>query len=160
MGRFVFCLCSDRRCAVLLLLGFRRFEIRRSNKASACSVTWILPDNNSTSDVVGEIHDYLSQRVEQGSAQCTSYLHFDISAYDSEFPRCNFCSFLFFKAIRLKVNPLYLMIPGTIGCSYAFMLPVSTPPNSIAFSSGHLMVKDMVSSFRYGKCWKTIILSV
>uniref|UniRef100_A0A8C3IT34 Solute carrier family 13 member 3 n=1 Tax=Chrysemys picta bellii TaxID=8478 RepID=A0A8C3IT34_CHRPI len=46
-------------------------------------------------------------------------------------------------AIRLKVNPLYLMIPGTIGCSYAFMLPVSTPPNSIAFSSGHLMVKDM-----------------
>ncbi|XP_030067520.1 Na(+)/dicarboxylate cotransporter 3 [Microcaecilia unicolor] len=46
-------------------------------------------------------------------------------------------------AIRLNVNPLYLMIPGTVGCSYAFMLPVSTPPNSIAFSSGHLMVKDM-----------------
>uniref|UniRef100_A0A8D0GDU1 Solute carrier family 13 member 3 n=1 Tax=Sphenodon punctatus TaxID=8508 RepID=A0A8D0GDU1_SPHPU len=46
-------------------------------------------------------------------------------------------------AIRLRVNPLYLMIPGTVGCSYAFMLPVSTPPNSIAFASGHLMVKDM-----------------
>ncbi|XP_062058372.1 Na(+)/dicarboxylate cotransporter 3 isoform X2 [Lepus europaeus] len=48
------------------------------------------------------------------------------------------------EAIRLRVNPLYLMIPGTVGCSYAFMLPVSTPPNSIAFSSGHLLVKDMV----------------
>nr|XP_014346572.1 PREDICTED: solute carrier family 13 member 3 isoform X2 [Latimeria chalumnae] len=48
-------------------------------------------------------------------------------------------------AIRLKVNPLYLMIPGTVGCSYAFMLPVSTPPNSIAFASGHLLVKDMDS---------------
>ncbi|XP_007936540.1 solute carrier family 13 member 3 [Orycteropus afer afer] len=47
-------------------------------------------------------------------------------------------------AIRLRVNPLYVMIPGTVGCSYAFMLPVSTPPNSIAFASGHLMVKDMV----------------
>ncbi|XP_053430603.1 Na(+)/dicarboxylate cotransporter 3 isoform X2 [Nycticebus coucang] len=47
-------------------------------------------------------------------------------------------------AIRLRVHPLYLMIPGTVGCSYAFMLPVSTPPNSIAFSSGHLLVKDMV----------------
>ncbi|KAL7985548.1 hypothetical protein Chor_004118 [Crotalus horridus] len=51
------------------------------------------------------------------------------------------------QAIRLKVNPLYLMIPGTVGCSFAFMLPVSTPPNSIAFASGHLMVKDMVSCF-------------
>ncbi|XP_041525960.1 solute carrier family 13 member 3 isoform X2 [Microtus oregoni] len=48
------------------------------------------------------------------------------------------------EAIRLHVHPLYLMIPGTVGCSYAFMLPVSTPPNSIAFASGHLLVKDMV----------------
>ena len=50
------------------------------------------------------------------------------------------------QAIRLRVHPLYLMIPGTVGCSYAFMLPVSTPPNSIAFASGHLLVKDMVSA--------------
>uniref|UniRef100_A0A673JSE1 Solute carrier family 13 member 3 n=1 Tax=Sinocyclocheilus rhinocerous TaxID=307959 RepID=A0A673JSE1_9TELE len=49
-------------------------------------------------------------------------------------------------AIRVNVNPLYFMIPATTGCSYAFMLPVSTPPNSIAFASGHLMVKDMVKT--------------
>nr|XP_057908241.1 solute carrier family 13 member 3 [Doryrhamphus excisus] len=49
-------------------------------------------------------------------------------------------------AFHVSVNPLYFMIPATIGCSYAFMLPVSTPPNSIAFSSGHLMVKDMVKT--------------
>ncbi len=48
------------------------------------------------------------------------------------------------QAMHLSVNPLYYMIPATIGCSYAFMLPVSTPPNSIAFASGHLMVRDMV----------------
>uniref|UniRef100_A0A3P8U4T8 Solute carrier family 13 member 3 n=1 Tax=Amphiprion percula TaxID=161767 RepID=A0A3P8U4T8_AMPPE len=47
-------------------------------------------------------------------------------------------------AMHASVNPLYFMIPATVGCSYAFMLPVSTPPNSIAFASGHLMVKDMV----------------
>ncbi|XP_075898210.1 Na(+)/dicarboxylate cotransporter 3 [Nelusetta ayraudi] len=46
-------------------------------------------------------------------------------------------------AMRIAVNPLYFMIPATVGCSYAFMLPVSTPPNSIAFASGHLLVKDM-----------------
>uniref|UniRef100_A0A7N6F980 Solute carrier family 13 member 3 n=1 Tax=Anabas testudineus TaxID=64144 RepID=A0A7N6F980_ANATE len=49
-------------------------------------------------------------------------------------------------AIRVTINPLYFMIPATVGCSYAFMLPVSTPPNSIAFASGHLMVKDMVKT--------------
>uniref|UniRef100_A0A8C9SHM1 Solute carrier family 13 member 3 n=1 Tax=Scleropages formosus TaxID=113540 RepID=A0A8C9SHM1_SCLFO len=49
-------------------------------------------------------------------------------------------------AINIKVNPLYFMIPATTGCSFAFMLPVSTPPNSIAFASGHLMVKDMVKT--------------
>lgn len=52
------------------------------------------------------------------------------------------------QAIHVSVNPLYFMIPATIGCSYAFMLPVSTPPNSIAFASGHLMVKDMVTNAR------------
>lgn len=54
------------------------------------------------------------------------------------------------QAIRVSVNPLYFMIPATVGCSYAFMLPVSTPPNSIAFASGHLMVKDMVRNGRAG----------
>ncbi|KAM3872098.1 Na(+)/dicarboxylate cotransporter 3 [Diretmus argenteus] len=49
-------------------------------------------------------------------------------------------------AIHVSVNPLYFMMPATVGCSYAFMLPVSTPPNSIAFASGHLMVKDMVKT--------------
>ncbi|XP_071777517.2 Na(+)/dicarboxylate cotransporter 3 [Centroberyx gerrardi] len=49
-------------------------------------------------------------------------------------------------AIHVSVNPLYFMMPATIGCSFAFMLPVSTPPNSIAFASGHLMVKDMVKT--------------
>uniref|UniRef100_A0A8C5EPA7 Solute carrier family 13 member 3 n=1 Tax=Gouania willdenowi TaxID=441366 RepID=A0A8C5EPA7_GOUWI len=49
-------------------------------------------------------------------------------------------------ALGASVNPLYFMIPATVGCSYAFMLPVSTPPNSIAFASGHLMVKDMVKT--------------
>ncbi|XP_061703182.1 solute carrier family 13 member 3 [Syngnathoides biaculeatus] len=49
-------------------------------------------------------------------------------------------------ASHVSVNPLYFMIPATIGSSYAFMLPVSTPPNSIAFASGHLMVKDMVKT--------------
>ena len=37
------------------------------------------------------------------------------------------------------------MIPASIACAYAFMLPVATPPNAIAFSYGHMKVIDMVS---------------
>ncbi|XP_068160243.1 Na(+)/dicarboxylate cotransporter 3 isoform X1 [Antennarius striatus] len=47
-------------------------------------------------------------------------------------------------ALSISLNPLYLVLPATIGSSYAFMLPVSTPPNSIAFATGLLEVKDMV----------------
>ena len=37
------------------------------------------------------------------------------------------------------------MIPTAIATSFAFMLPVATPPNAIVFSYKVLRIKDMVS---------------
>ncbi len=37
------------------------------------------------------------------------------------------------------------MLPATVSASFAFMLPVATPPNTIAFTYGYIKVYDMVS---------------
>ena len=42
-------------------------------------------------------------------------------------------------------NPLYLMLTIGVAVQYAFMLPVSNPPNAVAFATGKLQVMDMVS---------------
>ncbi|XP_072099790.1 Na(+)/citrate cotransporter-like isoform X2 [Mobula birostris] len=50
------------------------------------------------------------------------------------------------EASRIRMNPLYIMIPATLSTSFAFMLPVATPPNAIVFSYGQLRVSDMVKA--------------
>jgi solute carrier family 13 (sodium-dependent dicarboxylate transporter), member 2/3/5 len=40
-------------------------------------------------------------------------------------------------------NPHIMGITVTIACSFAFMFPISTPPNAVVFSSGKVKMKDM-----------------
>ncbi len=45
------------------------------------------------------------------------------------------------------INTTLFMMVATLCASYAFMLPIATPPNAIAMSSGAVSVKDMI---KYG----------
>jgi len=50
-------------------------------------------------------------------------------------------------AIQTGINTTLFMMVATLCASYAFMLPIATPPNAIAMSSGAVDVKSMM---RYG----------
>ncbi len=47
-------------------------------------------------------------------------------------------------SLSLEINPVYLTLPPALVCSYAFMLPVSTGPNAIAFGPSQMKTVDMM----------------
>lgn len=49
-------------------------------------------------------------------------------------------------AQSIEVHPFYLMIPATVCASFAFMLPVATPPNAIVFGTGRIGIRDMAKA--------------
>ena len=46
----------------------------------------------------------------------------------------------------LNLDPLLLGIPMTLAARCASMLPMGTPPNAIVFSSGHIRLKEMLTT--------------
>jgi sodium-dependent dicarboxylate transporter 2/3/5 len=51
---------------------------------------------------------------------------------------------LYIVGINYGVDPAVLMIPAAMAASCAFMLPVATAPNAIAYGTGEIEIKDMV----------------
>ena len=47
-------------------------------------------------------------------------------------------------AVASEMDPLWLMVPAALSASCAFMLPVATAPNAVAFGSGELPIQRMV----------------
>lgn len=47
-------------------------------------------------------------------------------------------------AVAVGMNPLILGIAMTLAASCASMMPMGTPPNAIAFASGHIKIKQMM----------------
>jgi sodium-dependent dicarboxylate transporter 2/3/5 len=49
-------------------------------------------------------------------------------------------------ADHVGMNPLLLGLPMTLAASCASMLPMGTPPNAIAFASGHIRLRQMIQA--------------
>jgi len=60
-------------------------------------------------------------------------------------------------AISSGLDPMVLMIPAAMAASCAFMLPVATAPNAIAYGTGEIEIQDMV---REGFILSIIVSSV
>jgi len=59
--------------------------------------------------------------------------------------------------IQAGIDSVLFMMVATVCASYAFMLPIATPPNAIAMSSGAVNVKDMI---RYGIILNLVAISL
>jgi sodium-dependent dicarboxylate transporter 2/3/5 len=60
-------------------------------------------------------------------------------------------------AVEIGVHPYLLLIPAAVMASFAFMLPVATPPNAIVFSSGWITIPQM---FRAGVALDLIAMAL
>ncbi|MCA9506429.1 MAG: DASS family sodium-coupled anion symporter, partial [Myxococcales bacterium] len=47
-------------------------------------------------------------------------------------------------ATGIGLPPIALAVPAAIAASFAFMLPVATPPNAVVFGSGRVALTDMI----------------
>ncbi|MGO1165440.1 MAG: SLC13 family permease [Janibacter sp.] len=56
-------------------------------------------------------------------------------------------------SLGLGVDPMLLTIPVALAATCAFMLPVATPPNAIAYGSGYVTIPQMVK----GGVWLNLI---
>ena len=45
---------------------------------------------------------------------------------------------------KLGVNAFELTIPVVLAASCAFMMPISTPPNAVVYSSGQIKINQMI----------------
>lgn len=44
----------------------------------------------------------------------------------------------------LQMNPLYFVLPATAAASYAFILPIATPPNAVIYETKMITLREMV----------------
>lgn len=63
-------------------------------------------------------------------------------------------------AVAGNVNPLLLMIPATFACSFVFIMPAGTGPNTVIFGSNRVTVPDMARAGIWLKLISMVLLPI
>lgn len=56
----------------------------------------------------------------------------------------NFFQVLAQMSVVARWHPMFLMMPATFACSYAYCLPIATPPNALVAAPCNLPTKHMI----------------
>ena len=64
------------------------------------------------------------------------------------------------SAVALGIHPYAAIIPTCVAASFAFMLPVATPPNAVVFGSGAVRIKDMAKAGLWLNIFGTIVIVI
>ena len=64
------------------------------------------------------------------------------------------------SAVALGIHPYATIVPACVAASFAFMLPVATPPNAVVFGSGAVRIKDMAKAGLALNIFGTIVIVI
>lgn len=64
------------------------------------------------------------------------------------------------SAIALGIHPYATIVPACVAASFAFMLPVATPPNAVVFGSGAVRIKDMAMAGLWLNLIGTVVIVI
>jgi solute carrier family 13 (sodium-dependent dicarboxylate transporter), member 2/3/5 len=61
-------------------------------------------------------------------------------------------------AAAMEVHPFALMVPAAMAATYAFMLPVGTPPNAIIFATEKITIGEMVKAGFWANMFAVVLI--
>ncbi|WKX98544.1 hypothetical protein Q1695_013880 [Nippostrongylus brasiliensis] len=118
-------------CALLIGAGYAISEgVEKSGLSTLISC--------AMKDIFGKLHSVQLQLMVTASITAMTEFASNVSTGSILIP------IVLSIAESLHIHPLYLAMPATVACSFAFMLPMATPPNAIVYDTKIVGMLEMI----------------